>query len=529
MPKPFSPLPTIDRRTLLQVLAASSTGVIAAGAVLHGGAHGAAATDKDGGSFSWSWLVDHAEDLAKTPYSPPEPIRHPALDMTYDQYRSIHYRRDRAVWADANAPFQLELFHPGYLYTYPITVHAVEAGRARRLRYRPADFRFDPPAKAPPADLDAGLAGFRVLGAINDTQRLDEFLVFQGASYFRSHARGQTYGLSARGLALDTAQPRGEEFPTFRTFWVEKPARSADSVVVYALLDGPSAAGAYQFRTRFSDATVTDVELVLFPRRVLDYAGIGCLTSMYFVGPAGHTRHDDFRPRVHDSEGLSVWNGAGEWLWRPIVNPRAIQYSSFVDDNPRGFGLIQRNRNVADYQDFIVQSNVRPSAWIEPLDGWGRGAVVLTELPTANEYMDNIVAFWKPDAALQPGRPHRYRYRLHWSGDVPTPFAPANPFAKVIQVRTGQGIERPWRLILIDCAGGMLDDGPDAETPGLVASADAPVVLGSHAFGRNPVNGGWRLAIMFDPKGATSADLRFHFTQRGQQVTEICIYRYGPA
>ncbi len=239
-------------------------------------------------------------------------------------------------------------------------------------------------------------SGFRLRAPLNRAEHFDEFVVFQGASYFRAVAKGQEYGLSARGLALKTGDARGEEFPFFRTFWIERPRPEANTVVVHALLDSDSTTGAYRFTIRPGDPTVMDVEMTLYPRVELTHVGLAPLTSMFFFGPNDRVGIDDFRPAVHDSDGLAIWNGRGEWLWRPLINPETLQVSAFVDDNPRGFGLLQRHRAFADYQDLEAHYERRPSLWVETIGEWGSGAVQLVEIPSKSEYHDNVVAFWRP-------------------------------------------------------------------------------------------------------------------------------------
>ena len=88
----------------------------------------------------------------------------------------------------------------------------------------------------------AGFAGFRVQFATNWKADIAAFL---GASYFRAVGDDtRQYGLSARGLAIDTAFARPEEFPRFTAFWFERPSRDAGTLTLYALLDSPSIAGA---------------------------------------------------------------------------------------------------------------------------------------------------------------------------------------------------------------------------------------------------------------------------------------------
>jgi glucans biosynthesis protein len=292
-----------------------------------------------------------ARDLAQKPYKAPDNKLPDVLkDLTYDRYRMIRFKPDQAIWRAEGLPFQLQFFHRGFYYANRVDMFEVKDGLASRIVYSPNMFSFgDQPA--PDIVGDLGFAGFRIHGPINKPDYFDEIGVFLGASYFRAVAKGQTYGLSARGLSLKTADPKGEEFPTFKAFWIERPAKGANSIVVHALLDSESATAAYRFTIRPGETTVYDIETTLFPRVQIDQPGLATLTSMYFFGPNDRGGVDDFRPAVHDSDGLGIQNGRGEQLWRPLSNPADLQVSAFVDNSPRGFGLMQRERNFHRYED----------------------------------------------------------------------------------------------------------------------------------------------------------------------------------
>jgi glucans biosynthesis protein len=264
----------------------------------------------------------------------------------------------------------------------------------------------------------------------------DEAVVFQGASYFRAVARDTLYGLSARGLAIGTAGPEPEEFPLFTAFWVEEPEPGARTLRLYALLDGPSVSGAYAFAVTPGAETVMEIDSRLFPRVDVATAGVAPLTSMYFFGPESRKGVDDFRDAVHDSHGLRMINGAGERLWRPLRNPSTVELSAFADENPRSFGLIQRFRDFEHFQDAEARYEQRPSAWVEPTAPWGRGAVMLAEIPTNDEFLDNIVTFWRPEEPLRAGAEHAFAYRLVW-GQVPEEPL---PLARVLATRSGMSI-----------------------------------------------------------------------------------------
>lgn len=352
--------------------------------------------------FSHADVVTGAKRLAARPFVLPSTVPQALGKLTYDLYRQIRFRKDRAIWRKSPSPFAIELFSPGFLYKHGIDISVVE--NAKVFLAAIDEEAFDVPSPEIGTVLAAlgKFAGFRLHYPINRPDYQDEFVVFQGASYFRAVSRGQSYGLSARGLAIDVAEPEGEEFPSFTRFWIERASADANSIVVHALLDSPRISGAYRFGIYPGTATVIDVDLTLFPREPFAHIGLGALTSMFMFGPLDTATRADYRPAVHDSLGLAVHTGTGERIWRPLNNPRRLQVSGFVDRNPRGFGLIQRDRRFSHFQDLEARYQTRPSAWIAPKGDWGPGRIVLAEIPTDSETNDNIVAYWRPDAGLIP-------------------------------------------------------------------------------------------------------------------------------
>jgi glucans biosynthesis protein len=440
-------------------------------------------------------------------------------DIGYDQYRDLRFRAGAALWRNDGLPFQAQFFHRGFLFKERIDIHVVENGRATPVAYRPD--MFDHGKLAVSKDPALGFAGFRLHAHVNNAQVFDELCVFLGASYFRAVARGLAYGLSARGLALGSGDPGPEEFPLFKAFWLEKPAPGADRVVVHALLDSPSVAGAYRFVVIPAGAeTAIETDARLYPRIELRNAGVAALTSMFEFDAGDRVGVDDFRPAVHDSDGLAILNGAGEQVWRPLNNPKGIEHSGFQDDNPRGFGLMQRARGFSDYQDAEANYEKRPSAWVEPLGDWGAGEVHLVELPTADEYHDNIVAFWRPREPLAAAREHRWRYRLHWCAD----HAWLPDLARVAATRAGD--QHGARLYVIDLDGGRLDAMAANALPKVDAAASAGEL-------RNPVvyrveqAGVWRMSFEFAPGDAKVAELRARAVDaQGQPLSETWLSRW---
>lgn len=477
----------------------------------------------DGRPFSVERLRRRAAELAQRPYQAPPDDLPPALaDLDYDAYREIRYRPPEALWL-GEAPFTAQFFHPGFYYQQTVRVFEVHDERAHEIRYAPALFDYGKNRLGSSAlGQVRGFAGFRIHYALNDANYLDELVAFLGASYFRALGQRMRYGLSARGLAIDTASPDGEEFPQFTEFYLERPA-DANSLVIHALLNSRRCAGAYTFTVRPGETTVTDVELALFVRERIELVGIAPLTSMFFFAANDRVGVDDYRAEVHDSDGLLIWNGADEWLWRPLVNPLRLRVSAFVDRNPKGFGLMQRKRRYEDYLDPESRYEQRPSAWIEPVGDWGAGAVTLVEIPTDREVNDNIVVFWKPATALDAGAEFHATYRLHWCSEPPPP----RTLARVVDTRIGLGSAEDRRRFVIEFAGDAL--------PGSEKSGGAPLEANvSTSRGRlhgvvthfNPASGRWRTFFELTPEGEEPIELRCELMIGKRTVTEAWCYQW---
>ena len=464
-----------------------------------------------------------ARVLAAAPYAAPSTDLPPWLAaIGYDEYRDLRFNPARALWRREGLPFQAQFFHRGFLFKQRVQLFTVAGGQATAVDYSPDLFTFRHAARRARNERELGFAGLRLHGPINRGDYFDEIAAFLGASYFRAVARGQVYGLSARGLALNTVQAAGEEFPVFRSFWMEQPAPGADSVVVHALLDSPSVAGAFRFVIRPGVETVFEVQSRLYPRVELRHAGIAPLTSMYQFGAIDRVGVDDYRPAVHDSEGLALWTGAGEQVWRPLNNPALVQDSGFEDSSPRAFGLMQRQRKFSDYADSEAHYEKRPSAWVEPIGDWGKGAVHLIELPTADEYHDNIVAFWKPATPLAAGREHRFDYRLHWCNQ----HSWKPELATVANTMIGAAAQGRRRVI-IDFAGDSLKGlGQDAGiAPDVWASTGKVSNAVAHAV---EATGGWRIGFELDPAGAQAVELHARLARGTQSLSETWLYRWTP-
>lgn len=464
-----------------------------------------------------------AQELAQKPFQAPDSrLPEPLAHLTYDQYRDFRFDPQRALWRDQGLLFALQLFHRGFLYTNRVDLFEVADGIAQPIPYSPDFFTFG--GNPRPMDEDIGFAGFRIHTPLNRSDYYDEVAAFLGASYFRAVGKHQGYGLSARGLAIGTAEPPGEEFPVFKTFWIERPHSGINSIVVNALLDSKSTSGALRFTIRPGETTIFDVEVTLYPRADIADAGIAPLTSMFDFDGNNRYEVDDYRPAVHDSEGLSIWTGQGEQIWRPLNNPHDLQLSTFSDTNPRGFGLMQRKRNFAAYDDLEAHYERRPSLWVEPIGDWGEGAVRLIEIPTGEEIHDNIVAFWRPSQPLKAKGEYQFTYRLHWTAAVP----PGAAIAQIVDTRSGvSGGKEKNRLFVLEAAGDKLKQLPADAKPELEVSADHGKLL-HQVLEPNPETGGWRISFELQPDGAKVAELRARLKWGDTPLTETWTYRWTP-
>jgi periplasmic glucans biosynthesis protein len=479
------------------------------------------------GAFDPSVPREMARALASKPYkSPDNKIPDVLARLTYDQYRSIRFNPARALWRDEKLPFQAQFFHRGFFYTDRVEIFEVADGRANLIRYNPDLFDMGqvPTVRAAAdanADNDIGFAGFRVHAPINRPDYYDEVCVFLGASYFRAVAKGQVYGQSARGLSIKTADPGGEEFPAFRRFWLERPSPDASAMIVHALLDSQSATACFRFTLRPGQETIFDIESTIFPRVDIDQAGIATLTSMFDFDPSDRNGVDDYRIAVHDTNGLQVWTGRGEQIWRQLANPKTLQISSFIDTRPRGFGLMQRARNFSAYDDLESHYEKRPSVWIEPIGDVGDGAVYLVEIPTKREIDDNVVAFWRPKEKLQAKGEYAFTYRQHWCWDPPGP----PPLVRVAETRAGIGSNGKTRLFVLECNGDALKGLPPETVLTPDVSAKPGKILNPVAQ-PNPETGGWRMSFELDPGGEKAIELRAVLTRDKSPVSETWLYRW---
>lgn len=486
-------------------------------------------SQKRRGAFDYAWLKGHARHLASKAYTPQvNGVPASLANLSWDDYQAIRFKPQDALWRSDDLLFQVQLFHLGLYFKKPVQIFEVDGGIARALDYRQSNFDYSGEQELGNLKPNLGYAGFRLHFYTNFQLDLAAFL---GASYFRAVGESMQYGLSARGLAIDTGMSREEEFPDFTTFWLEKPAPGQDFVRVWALLDSPSVTGAYAFRIQPGQNAVMDVDVALYPRKAIERVGIAPLTSMYQMGENDRRMAYDWRPEIHDSDGLAIQNGNNEWLWRPLMNPRNVHVSSFVDNNLKGFGLLQRDRNFEQYQDDGVFYNRRPSAWIAPKGDWGPGQVMLTEIPTEDETFDNIVAFWNPQKPLAAGKEHLFSYTLTW-GEQP-PVQP-DKLAQVQATRTGLGgvigQQRDvfsWRFAIDFVGGGLSMLGGNAELEAAITTSSGEVKIAS-VRPLDSVNGYRAMFDLVPGESGAPIDIRLQLMLREQPVSEVWLYQYTP-
>lgn len=471
--------------------------------------------------FDTDTVTELARTLAAEPYKPRPQIPASWRDLTYDQYRKIWFDSRNALWENTDSPQRVDVFPPGLYFPQAVGLNVVENGTARPVRFDMGVF--DTTDKFPDVAIDEtlGYSGLRLRAELEQSGIFQEYAVFQGASYFRGIGTGEIYGLSARGLALKTGDPSGEEFPDFTAFWMEPPEPGSDMITLHALLDSPSCTGAYRFEITHGIVLEMNVTATLFAREDMPHVGIAPLTSMFLFDDTMRQRFSDFRPAVHDSDGLLIHNGGGEVIWRPLSNPTTLQISAFGDNNPRGFGLCQRKRQFSDFNDLEALYHNRPAVWITPGEDWGPGSVTLVEIPADLEIYDNIVSYWRPSGGIDAGAEHKMSYTLHWGAD---PVAPtADVPVKVLNTAIG-GRPEGGQIIAIDFAAS--DRVPDdlGEVEIILRSSKGSVTPG--IVQRNPETKGPRLAFTFQDEGERYAEFRAQLRLRGEALSEVWLYRW---
>jgi glucans biosynthesis protein len=462
-------------------------------------------------------LVAEARESAKTNHKEtPAALPDFLKNLGYDGYMGIHFRPEKGIWHGGPERFEIQFFHPGYLYQEPVRIRLIEDGQEREVQFSPDMFDYGAQRFPEPVPRNLFLAGLRVLYPVNQPSKMDEVAVFLGSSYFRVLGARQVFGSSLRGLAIDTGEPGGEEFPRFTEFWIEKPDALAEQIRLFARLESRRVAGAYQFLIKPGEVTVVETEASLFFREGVNKLGLSPLTGMFLFGENRTRYFPDFRPEVHDADGLLVETAGHGWEWRPLVNPPKVhRITSFT--NAVGFGLLQRDREYDHYQDLEARFESRPSFWVAPGGDWGPGRVELVEIPSNEERNDNMVAYWVPDQKIQPGKEFRFRWKL--DSFLTDPERPNGKLSRVRDTRLQSSKDGRTRFV-IDFAGGSAT----ARTGVVGKVQTARGKIENLVTQRNNMLDGWRTFFDLIPEGDRPIEVRAWLQQGDDVISETWVY-----
>jgi glucans biosynthesis protein len=484
--------------------------------------------------FSFDLLKETVRNMAKEPYvGPARPAPEIIAKIDYEAWGKIKFDMNQALNAAGPGRFPISFFHLGMFFPKAVQMNVVEAGHAREIIYDPSLFEMSADSPARQLPQGAGFAGIRVQEARDASLdwRNNDWVAFLGADYFRAIGELHQYGISCRAVALDVAVAgKAEEFPDFTEFYIDE-SGPKDGLTLYAVLEGPSIVGACKYAMTRGKGVVMDVEQMFCLRADIARFGIAPLTSMYWFSETVKPTAVDWRPEVHDSDGLVIWTGSGERLWRPLNNPPRIMVSAFIDENPRGFGLMQRDRNFDHYLDGVYYDR-RPSLWVEPQGGgWGKGSIQLVEIPTDDEIHDNIVAMWVADRAATAGSEIELAYRLYWLADQPF----VSDLARCVATRLGNGGQpgkpRPKgvRKFMVEFMGGPLASLPYGVKPEPVlwASRGTFSYIYTEAVS-DDVPGHWRAQFDLTVTGDEPVEMRLFLRSGGKILSETWVFQYHP-
>ena len=523
--KLFKPMKSTRRSLLKQFAATASASMLATLPQAH------AQTAAPKAHFGMEDVVARAKALSESPFQDaPPPLPKEIANLDFDTWRSLRFNPSKAFLADRNGAYRLELFHLGHLFKRPVVVNIVHDGIVAPIPYSPSLFEMDRLKLKQVLPVGLGFAGFRLHTHLNDPQRFDELIAFLGASYFRFLGRDQHYGLSCRAIAVNAGTDQ-EEFPFFKEFWVNSPAVDAARVTVYGLLDGASVTGAVQMEIYPGMNTVVDVHFTLFTRRDNVKLGFAPLTSMFLNGENDHRIASGYRPQLHDSDGLLMHSGHGEWIWRALRNPAKPEISSFMDQSIKGFGLLQRERAFSAYQDIDLAYQNRPSYWVEPHGDWGKGRVELIELPTADESNDNIVASFVPEVTPAVGKPFNFSYQITATRNMPHLSPGGRAIHTFVAPAAALGAKDPaptdsTRFIIDFADGDLAFYLHDPALLKVMASASNGKILRT-AIEANPAIGGFRANVDVQVPAGQAADVRVFLQAGARTLTETWTFPFA--
>lgn len=513
----------LNRRQFLEGAAGGAALLSLAGPAAAQAPTGAAAFNipslADGQRFDPALVVDAARMLAQKPLIPLTATDLPEgyATLPADQFAGIRTRPEATIWAGENRGFTVEPLHRGYVFSNPVSLFTVEDETVRRVAFDRARFDYGRVA-VPAGNGDLQFSGMRIAAGL---ERPFEVAMFQGATFFRALARGQNFGAMSRALILRPGEQRGEELPFFRAFWIERPSPAVGSLVIHGLLDSESVTGAARMTLRPGDVTYIDVEMTLFARQALEHVGFGCTSATFLSGPQSRRTFDDVRPSIGEVSGVQMWSGGGEWIYRPVNNPATLQVSSFVDENPKGFGLVQRERDPAAFQDDDQRFELRPSVWNEPLGDWGAGSVQLIEIPSDSEPNKNIITYWRPRQPLAAGSETSISYRQAWCWQPPE----RPPLAIATRTRQGRGSQGRRRRFIVEFTGDRLGDAALIAATRATVTAQPGAVHGVRLW-PYPERKMMRVGFEVDPGNDALSELRLVLQAGGQPVSETWLNRW---
>jgi glucans biosynthesis protein len=474
-------------------------------------------------AFAAAKVADLARALAAEAHKPPTPSPLDALgSATPEEMAAVRYRPAELIWAADNLAFAIEPLHRSRNFPGEMEIYTVDGGTASRLAYDPARFDFGK-LKPPPASAQLGFTGFRVLHRAGDG-KLKAVASMLNASIVSAVAHNQVWGAISRPLTVRSGEQMAEEAPQIRAVWVEKPRPTATELIAHAVVDAPSLAAAVRFTLRTGEATVIDTECTIFTRKQVDHFGLTPIQATYLSGPLDWPLADDMRPAVYEATGVQMLTGNGEWLWRPITNRARLQISGFVDNDPQGFGLIQRDRSFSAFLDDENEWQRRPSIWIEPIGKWGPGEITLMEIPAASQNNKNIACYWRPKPPLAAGSEGTFAYRQFWSWRPPgRPDGAIVTISRIGRI-SGDTSEAKIRF-LMQFEGGQLSDPAKAATivPTIWSSAGKVSALRTY---RTPRHGSMRVVFDLETGGQPLVELRVVLKHDAVSMSETWLYRW---
>lgn len=475
--------------------------------------------------MDFSKLKEKARKLLESPYIEIKPHTSKELaSLPYDRYKNIRFRTEKSLWRSEGSAFQIQFMPPGHLYNYAININELIGSNYQRIPFLEEYFDWSEVGEIK-LNAEIGHTGFKIHYPINTDEHTDEFAVFQGASYFRIVSKGQVYGLSARGLSINTGMANNpEEFPIFKEFWIKKPGKFDSTIIVYALLDGKSATGAYEFEIVPGEISKTTVNAEIYLRRPVEKLGISPLTSMFWYGENSQVPQGQAYPEVHDSDGLQYQTETGDFYWRPIDNPKKPHTHSIDLENPKGFGLVQRDRDFASYEDTNMKYQLRPSAWIEPGESFGKGQLHLFRFPTKQDSDDNVTLFWVPASLPETGEPIRLQYTIFWNVNPP------KKLAYVVATRTNLGKEGE-RNFFIDFKGDKLQSYTEEKLPTpVVESWNEPIDVTNVTIQKIPESEKFRISFQIPAKlGNKNTELKAYLKDNSDIISETWITSWDHA